>query len=139
MTGHFKEGVWIEDPKPPREDLVMQVKVNVDDNQVKECLAMLKEMQPLLDRLDRVTQDPKQLTEPNLRIRVDRAGHGEIFLNDRRISHLTSGSSIRNSVHTGNSVIVNIADPNVDLAVELRQVLFRTDKKLFRLAEVSAE
>lgn len=55
MTGHFEKGIWIEDAKPPQEPMVVRVKVNVDDSAVRALKALLEEMQPLLDRIERVT------------------------------------------------------------------------------------
>lgn len=55
MTGHFERGVWIEDAKPPQDPMVVRVKIEVDDSQVQAVKALLEEMQPLLDRIERVT------------------------------------------------------------------------------------
>lgn len=57
MTGHFEKGVWIEDEQPPRErePTIIRVKVEVDDSRLQEVKALLEEMQPLLDRIERVT------------------------------------------------------------------------------------
>lgn len=57
MTGHFEKGRWIEDEQPPRErePMIMRVKVEVDDSAVRALKSLLEEMQPLLDRIERVT------------------------------------------------------------------------------------
>jgi hypothetical protein len=55
MTGHFEKGIWIEDAKPPAEPMIVRVKVEVDDTRVRALQALLIEMQPLLDRIERVT------------------------------------------------------------------------------------
>ncbi|MCK9581885.1 MAG: hypothetical protein M0Q92_15755 [Methanoregula sp.] len=45
MTGHFEKGAWIED-KPagtPQSMIIMNVKINVDDSQLKEVLRDFEE------------------------------------------------------------------------------------------------
>jgi hypothetical protein len=55
MTGHFEKGIWIEDAKPPQDPMVVRVKCEVDDSGIRRVKALLEEMQPLLDRIERVT------------------------------------------------------------------------------------
>jgi hypothetical protein len=37
MSGHFEMGIWIEDPKPPIEPMVMKVKISVDDSDIQRA------------------------------------------------------------------------------------------------------
>jgi len=55
MTGHFEKGIWIEDEKPALEPMVVRVKVEIDDSRIREVKALMEGMQPLLDRIERVT------------------------------------------------------------------------------------
>jgi hypothetical protein len=38
MTGHFKRGVWFEDPKPPVEPMMIKVKVDLDTSDAEASI-----------------------------------------------------------------------------------------------------
>jgi len=43
MTGHFEGGMWIEDSKSPKEPMTVEVKVAVDDSEVKSLIQTMRE------------------------------------------------------------------------------------------------
>jgi hypothetical protein len=53
MTGHFEKGIWIEDPKLPFEPLVVKVKVEVDDSQMKALQVLFTKIQSTSARIKR--------------------------------------------------------------------------------------
>lgn len=64
MTGRFENGVWIEDPKPELEPMVMKVRIDIDDTQVRAFKSSIDEMTIALERIGKlagiITDEPNK-------------------------------------------------------------------------------